>query len=199
MVQQKHATDQRVIFLKGRRIYLRPPTKEDIPLFLRWMNDQEVSQYLASFLPLTEADETEWIERLHKEKNEHIVLVIVHTKSDRAIGTMGLHRINWKDRTAVTGAVIGEKMFWGKGYGSEAKMFFLNYAFNSLNLRKICSTVLSFNKRSVAYSKKCGYHVEGILKKHIFKNGEYQDEIHMAVFKEDWLLLWKEFQKTGRI
>ncbi len=61
---------------------------------------------------------------------------------------MGIHRINWKDRTATTGAVIGEKAYWDKGYGSEAKMLVLDYAFNMLNLRKICSQVLAFNKRS---------------------------------------------------
>ncbi len=188
-----------VVFLKGKHVYLRPPMKEDIPLFLKWMNDEEVNQYLMAFLPLTEADEMEWLESLSKKKSESITLVIVHAKSGRAIGTMGLHRISWKDRRGTTGAVIGEKKFRNKGYGSEAKMLFLNYAFNTLNLRKICSSVLGFNARSVAYSKKCGYKVEGTLKSHIFKNGEYQDEIHMAVFKEDWLPLWKKFRKTGKL
>lgn len=162
-----------IMFLKGRRIYLRPPTKEDIPLFLKWTNDREVNQYLSMFLPVTEIDETEWLNDLQKKKNENITLVIVHAKSGRPIGTMGLHRIDWKDRRGTTGALIGEKKFQNKGYGTEAKMLFLDYAFNTLNLRKICSTVLGFNGRSVAYSKKCGYHVEGVLKSHVFKNGEY--------------------------
>jgi RimJ/RimL family protein N-acetyltransferase len=189
----------RIVFLAGKRVYLRPPMKEDVPLFLKWMNDEEVNQYLVAFLPFMEADETEWLENLHKNKNENITLVIVHRKTGRAIGTIGLHRISWKDRRGTTGAVIGEKRFRNKGYGSEAKMLFLNYAFNTLNLRKICSTVLGFNKRSVRYSEKCGYRVEGVLKSHIFKRGEYQDEIHMAVFREDWLPLWKKFQKTGSL
>jgi RimJ/RimL family protein N-acetyltransferase len=188
-----------VVFLRGKRVHLRPPTKDDIPSFLRWMNDQEVTQYLASFLPVTEADETEWFDRLQKSKNENIVLVLVDVKSGNTIGVMGLHQISWKDRRATTGAVIGEKAYWGKGYGSEAKMLFLDYAFNILNLRKICSQVLGFNGRSQAYSKKCGYKVEAVLKRHIFKNGEYHDLIHMAVFKEDWLPLWKKFQKTGGV
>ncbi len=112
---------------------------------------------------------------------------------------MGIHRINWKDRTATTGAVIGEKAYWGKGYGSEAKKLLLDYAFNELNLRKICSGALAFNGRSQAYSKKCGYEVEGVLKQHIFKNGEYHDLVQLAVFKEQWLPLWKKFRKRGRM
>lgn len=187
-----------VVFLRGKRVYLRPPTKKDIPYFLRWINDQEINQYLSAFLPVTEADEIEWLDRLHKEKNENIVFVIVDIKSGKPIGTMGLHRINWKDRVATTGAIIGEKRYWGKGYGSEAKMLLLNYAFNAMNLRKICSLVISFNQRSKAYSLKCGYRVEGILRRHIFKNGRYWNEIHLAVFKKRWLPLWKKFLRSGK-
>jgi RimJ/RimL family protein N-acetyltransferase len=197
-MKQRSEHDRRIVFLQGKKLYLRPPTKEDIPFFVRWMNDQEITQFLAVYLPITGAGEVEWLDRLQKNNDKDIVLVIVDAKTDKPIGTMGLHRINWKDRTATTGALIGEKSYWGKGYGSEAKMLLLHYAFHSLNLRKICSLVLSFNGRSKAYSEKCGYKVEGVLKEHIFKNGEYWDEIHMAVFKEDWEPLWKEFQKTGK-
>jgi RimJ/RimL family protein N-acetyltransferase len=188
-----------VTFLRGKRLYLRPPTKEDIPCFLRWINDPEVNCYLSKFLPVTEADEIEWLDRLHKNKNEEIVLVIVTAKNGQPIGTMGIHHINWKDRIATTGAMIGERAFWGKGYGSEAKMLLLNYAFNTLNLRKVCSLVLSFNKRSQAYSEKCGYKVEGVLKQHVFKNGRYWDLVNLAVFKRNWLPLWEKFCKTGRV
>lgn len=194
----KSRMDQEVVFLRGRRVYLRPPTKEDIPLFLRWMNDSEVNQYLAVFLPTTEADESEWLDRLHRTKNEQVVLVIVDTNNHKPIGLMGIHDISWKDRRATTGAVIGEKSYWGQGYGTEAKMLLLNYAFNTLNLRKIGSRVYGFNKRSRAYSEKCGYKVEAVLKQEVFKNGKYHDLVLMAVFKEDWLPLWEKFRRTGR-
>ena len=188
--------EEGVVFLRGRRVILRPPTKEDIPHFLRWMNDQEVTRYLVAYLPMTETDEVEWLERLHKKKNDGVVLVIVDAKNRKPIGLMGIHEIDWKDRRAMTGAVIGEKSYWGKGYGTEAKMLLLKYAFNTLNLRKIVSRVISFNRRSKAYSKKCGYKVEGVLKKDIFKDGEYHDLICMAVFKDDWLPLWEKFRKA---
>ena len=188
-----------VVFLRGKRLYLRPPTKEDIPYFLRWMNDREVSQYLAVFLPLTEADELEWLDRLRKNKECHIVFVIVDTKTGKPIGTMGISDIVWKDRRATTGAVIGEKSYWGKGYGSEAKMLLLDYAFNTLNLRKIVSHVHAFNGRSKAYSEKCGYKVEAVLKQEIFKNGRYHDLIVMAVFKKNWAPLWEKFRKANGI
>jgi RimJ/RimL family protein N-acetyltransferase len=188
-----------VVFLRGRRVILRPPTKADIPYFFRWLNDPDVNQYLGMFLPATEADEVEWLEKLQKTKNEQVVLMIIDAKMNKPIGTMGIHDIAWKDRRATTGAVIGEKSYWGKGYGTEAKMLLLNYAFNTLNLRKIASRVYGFNKRSRAYSEKCGYKVEAVLKREIFKNGRYHDLIIMAVFREGWLRLWEQFRKANKI
>jgi RimJ/RimL family protein N-acetyltransferase len=188
-----------VVFLRGKRLYLRPPCAKDIPSFLRWMNDQEVTQYLSAFLPVMEADEAEWIERIRKNKEKEVVLVIVDIETGKPIGSMGIHGISWKDRRATTGAVIGEKSYWGKGYGTEAKMLLLNYAFNTLNLRKICSRVFGFNGRSRAYSEKCGYKIEGTLRDHHFKRGAYCDEIHLAVFREDWLPIWERFQKMGNV
>lgn len=182
---------QPVVMLSGRRIYLRPVEEGDLIYYRRWLNDQETAQYLTIYLPLTETAEKEWFEQMHKNKN-NIVLTIVERRTDRPIGNMGIHQIDWKDRRASTGAIIGEKRFRDRGIGFEAKMLLLHYAFNTLNLRKICSGAHAFNKRSIAYSQKCGYKVEGILRQHIFRNGDYQDDVLLAVFKEDWLPIWNK-------
>lgn len=182
-----------VVFLKGGRVYLRPPMKSDIPRLLRWINDPEVNRFLGSYLPMLEQDEEEWFEELHKGKLHNMVFAIM--LGETHIGNMGIHRIDWKSRVATTGALIGEKDYWGKGYGSEAKMLLLNYAFNTLNLRKICSNVVAFNERSVGYSLRCGYQEEGRLRAQHYEHGAYWDEIRLAVFKEDWLPLWEEFKK----
>lgn len=188
-------TDQQsIVFLKGKRVVLRPLMKEDVPLLLRWINDPDITQYLNAYLPMMEADENEWFENLHKRKDHNLVCMMV--VDEKPIGTMGIHGIDWKNRTAGTGALIGEKDYWGKGYGTEAKMLLLNYAFNTLNLRKICSTVLAFNKRSHAYLLKCGYAEEGRRIKQHYLKGRYWDEILMAVFKKDFMPLWRRYQKS---
>lgn len=188
-------TEKSLVFLKGARIVLRPALREDIPLFLRWINNPDVRYFLGSYLPMWEADEEAWVENLSKRKADNIVLLL--SVDGHPIGNMGLHQIDWKNRTATTGALIGEKEYWGKGYGSEAKMLLLNYAFNTLNLRKINSSVIEFNPRSYHYSLKCGYEEEGRLKRQIFQNGRYWDEVQLAVFKKDWQPIWRQFKKDG--
>ncbi|MEK9180357.1 MAG: GNAT family protein [Patescibacteria group bacterium] len=183
-----------VAFLKGKRVILRPLLRQDIPHLLKWINDEDVTQYLATYLPMMEADEEKWVDDLAKDKQANLVFLIVTTEG-KSIGTMGLHRISWKDRVATTGALIGEKDYWGKGYGTESKMLLLNYAFNTLNLRKICSSVLAYNRRSYAYQVKCGYREEGRRRRQFYRKGRYWDEVFMAVFKEDWLPLWRKYRK----
>jgi len=185
----------KLVFLKGKKTILRPLRKAtDFEPCWRWVNDPEVNQYLLIYFPLTEKKEKEWFDKLANDPNE--IVLGIETLEGKLIGTMGLHRLNSKDQTAATGALIGEKEYWSKGYGTDAKMALLNYAFNTLNLRKINSSVYAYNKRSLQYNLKCGYKIEGVRKKQIFRNGKYHDEIIIAVFKEDWLPIWRKYQKN---
>src|SRR3989344_1628530 len=186
----------RVVFLRGKKVILRPPSKStDLETFIRWINDPEVRLYVKCFLPVTEGEEEKWFDELAGRRTTDVVLVI-ETHDGTPIGIMGLHRISWKDRTATTGALIGEKEYWGKGYGTDAKMTLLDYAFNTLNLRKVCSSTLAFNERSIRYNQRCGYKEEGRRREQFFRNGGYVDEVLLAVFKKDWTALWEQYQKS---
>lgn len=189
---------QKIIFLKGKRIILRPMNKEtDLKKCLIWVNDPEVTFFLSMIYPIDKIAEEKWFDNLSNNKNN--IALAIETLKGEFIGTMGLHDINWQNRTATTGALIGEKKYWGKGYGTEAKMLMLNYAFNTLNLRKINSLVISYNQRSLRYSLHCGYEIEGRKKKEIYKNGRYWDLIQLGLFKNQWLKIWKKYQKVDSI
>ncbi len=183
-----------VAFRKGKRLILRPLEETDLPHLVRWMNDQDVTQYLTVYLPATMKDEREWLEGISKSKGSDIVLAIV-TKENTFIGVVGLHQVNHRNQTALTGAWIGDSQYRNRGYGTEAKMLLLHYAFTELNLRKICSGAFAFNKRSQAYLHKQGYRIEGQFKKQIYRNGRFVDEIRLAVFKERFMKIWKKYKK----
>ena len=186
------------VFLKSRKVILRPPRKAtDFELCWRWNNDPEVTRYWAAHLPVTEKKEEEWFDALAKKPGE--IAFGIETLEGDLIGVLALMNINGKDRTAISGTVIGEKEYWNKGFGTDAKMILLNYAFNTLNLRKVNSFVVSHNKRSLRYNLHCGYKIEAVRKKQIFLQGRYLDEICLAVFKPDWLPIWKTYKKTGTV
>ncbi|MBI2984035.1 MAG: GNAT family N-acetyltransferase [Candidatus Kerfeldbacteria bacterium] len=184
----------KVVFLEGIFVNLRPPDKQrDLELVTVWINRPQVWQYLKTSTPKTREMEIEWFDGLAKHPDD--IVLIIETKDGAAIGIIGLHRINWRHGFATTGAFIGEPSYWNRGYGTDAKMMLLEYAFNTLGLRKVLSSVIAFNARSVAYSLKCGYRVIGRRRQQFFRRGRFYDEILLEVFRRQWLLAWQRYRR----
>ncbi len=183
-------------FLIGDKAILRPVHPSDATIFTRWMNDPVTRRHLLRRFPVTEMAEEAWIKK-NAELSQHPtdLVFVIETKDDqKPIGTMGLHRINWVDRNAATGTILGEPESRGKGYATDAKMTLLQYAFESLNLHKIISHAFSANVKSTEYSKRCGYVVEAVHKDEIFRGGKFEDITTLACFYSSWKKV-KEAQK----
>jgi RimJ/RimL family protein N-acetyltransferase len=91
---------------------------------------------------------------------------------------------------ATWGFILGDKSKRGKGYGIEAPLLLLNYSFNVLNLRKIISYNVGFNKATLKMHHKIGpVKEEGCLKMHYYFNNKYWDVYILSFFKEDFLNL----------
>lgn len=176
---------QRVICLAGRKVRLGLlDRKTDFDRCLRWMNDAEVAQFIKRQPPVSVEEEEEFFANLSKRKNDHTYAV--ETFEGRHIGNIGLHRIDRYSRTATTGTIIGEKDCWGKGYGSDAKMTLLDFAFNTLGLEKVNSSVFEFNERSLRYVLRCGYREEGRSRSQVFRYGMRWDAVQLGILREEF-------------
>lgn len=179
----------RVVFIMGKRIYLRPHLESDLLPMMQGFNDLDGTlRFLNSPLPKNEAMERVFIAKQNAggAAPADIILAIVLKKTDMVIGNMGLHRIHWIDRRATTGTAIWEASCREKGYGSEAKKLFLKYAFDTIGLNRIDSTVNASNTRSIAYNKKCGYMLEGTMRQAKYANGAFEDQVLMSILADDW-------------
>ncbi len=179
-----------IVFRTGKRVYLRPVIEDDLSKLVVWINDPDITEFLMASVPFTLADERKWYENLSNRKDD-ISLAIVLKETHEIIGMTGIHDIKYRDGTATTGSFIGRKDLWSQGFGTEAKLILLEYAFNTLNLRKICSQVYDFNGRSKKHLENCGYKEEARRKQHIFRSGKYCDEILLAVYRSDFERAWK--------
>lgn len=183
----------RVPFIVGRKTTLSLLEKEDVPQIQRWVNNSEVTRFLRVYLPMSRHTEEEWFEKISKATDQ--VVLGIENKEGNLIGTMGVHGIDYRNGTATTGALIGEPDYFGKGYGTDAKMYLLHWAFTELNLRKVCSQVLATNPRSKRYLEKTGYREVGVKKAHELFQGSFVDMYIMEIFKDEFLEKWNLFQK----
>ena len=160
-------------YLSGKLIRLRPMRKSDAALFVKWMNDEKVRPYLVRSFAVTEAAEDAWIAESSKQEQFPVKVnfVMEVIRGGRPIGVMGIQNIDWLHRNCITGTIIGERDCHRKGYAADAKLVLLSYAFNTLGMHKVSSHVDARNEASIAYGKKCGYHIEATLKDDKWKDG----------------------------
>jgi UDP-4-amino-4,6-dideoxy-N-acetyl-beta-L-altrosamine N-acetyltransferase len=171
--------------IKGKEIFLRPLKYDDWEKTITWRNDLEFSTLIASHpFPVTKELEKEWIEGVLKNKdNSSVYFGICKNESRELVGIVKLFNINWISRTCCFGIFLGSKENRGKGIGKEAMQLIINYAFNSLNLRKISLEVISSNKATIKLYEKMGFEKEGILNEQFFAEGKYFDFLILALLK----------------
>jgi len=173
----------------GKNIRLRPLKQDDMQHTLRWRNDPEVREYAMGYrFPVTELMDEQWYKTaLQGQGRNDIVYTIEHIESGTPIGLAYLKHIDWLHRTCDFGISIGEKQYHGKGYAQEVMQLLFNYAFNCINLRKICIQIVAYNKKAIGLYKKMGFKIEGQQKEQIYLNDQYHDLIFMALFRKDFL------------
>ena len=170
--------------IPGKAIRLRAIERSDIPAFVRWFNDPEVRQYLDVYIPMSQAQEERWFEAQLADSGNRILGI--ETLDGVLLGNTGLHKINWKERSAELGIVLGEKEYWGRGYGTDAIRTLLWFAFQEMNLHRVFLRVFEYNQRAMRCYEKCGFQLEGRLRQAHFHDGKYHDVLVMGILREEF-------------
>lgn len=172
----------------GKRIILRDYKKKDLKHIRKWVNDYEITKYLSNIFlyPHSIADTENFIDFMLKGTSDTRGFVISHKDSGEYIGQIDLIKIDWPNRNASMGIVIGTKDNLSKGYGREAIGILQDFVFNKLNLHKIELEVREFNHRAIACYNKCGFVEEGRIREDYYINGKYTDTLLMGVLKREW-------------
>ena len=172
----------------GERIRFRAVEREDLPLFVNWLNDPDVLQGLLLYLPISLDGEENWYENMMKRPLDEHPMVIEVKQEDGwlPIGNCGFINIDWRCHSGEVGIFIGEKRLWNQGYGTDAMHLLLQHGFNTLNLNRIALDVYDTNPRAVRSYEKAGFIHEGRKRQAIFKDGNYIDLLQMSVLKKEW-------------
>jgi RimJ/RimL family protein N-acetyltransferase len=102
------------------------------------------------------------------------------------IGTCGIWRFNHVAQICEMGIGIGDRDYWGRGYGREAIGLLLDYAFRLCNFRKVYLSTSSNNERAIRCYRACGFVEEGRLRQQLWSGGTYVDEVDMGILRDEW-------------
>jgi len=177
--------------LRGEMVRLTAENPEVMAAQLfRWNQDTEWFRFLDSDPPrlFSEKKVKEWLEKdLDKSLLDQIFFEIRTLKGDILIGFIGLFDLFMHHGDSLVAIALGEREYWGKGYGTDAMRIMLRYAFNELNLRKVGLIVFEYNLRAIRSYEKVGFIHEGRIRGAMLREGRRWDWLYMGLLREEFL------------
>jgi RimJ/RimL family protein N-acetyltransferase len=173
--------------LKGELVTLRGFTRADLPRLWEFSNDLEVELAGGGDPPMPQSLErltAEWEQEQAKGGRDGATFVI--EADGICIGQCGLRGFNETNRVAELGITIGDKAYWGRGYGRDAVRLLLVYGFRYRNVHRIWLWTNSNNERAIRSYLACGFKEEGRLREHAWSDGAYVDAVYMGVLRSEW-------------
>lgn len=178
--------------IRGRKVTLRPIEHVDLPQIQNWSNDPEIQFLLAGWhLPSSMVDMEDWFAAIQHDPTS--VRLAVETDSHGLIGTASLVDINWKDRNAYHGLLLGNRDSRGKGFGTDAAMTVMRFAFEELGLVRLDGSIIEHNEASIRlYLGKCGWQREGLKKGWYWRRNRSWDKIIVGITRAQYEALAEE-------
>ncbi len=176
--------------LEGELVRLTAANGEtDAAILARWSRDAEYARLLDTepafprSAQRAKEDIEQWIER---ERPDGIEFMIRKLDDNQLLGFVGLANIQWTHGDAFVGIAIGEREYWGKGFGTDAMRVMLHYAFTELNLHRVSLEVFEYNTRAQRSYQKAGFVVEGCERQYVQRDGKRYDVVNMGILREEW-------------
>lgn len=176
-------------YWQGERVRLRPMHADDVALWLiEEHSDSEAVRFLnyGMTLPKTEADARAFAERYAGFNNlDERILFSIEALDGQLVGGINIHSMNQRNGTFETGSRI-YRAYRGQGYGFEAKVMVLRYAFHELRFQKYNIRCVESNQPMIHHAGRLGCQPEGRIRRHIYMQGCHQDELIFGLTREEF-------------
>jgi RimJ/RimL family protein N-acetyltransferase len=162
--------------LVGEHVKIRGFEKaKDKHLFKKWLADEYGRYFLLSRTTAKKSSIDRFI------KNDFNIIGITTLLDDTPVGAVAFLNYDVMQFKAELRKLIGEPKMRGRGLGKEATSLWIQYGFETLDLKKIYLNTLDTNIRNIRLNEELGFRVEGILRNEVFVNGEYRDVLRMGL------------------
>lgn len=176
-------------YWQGECIRLRPMHSNDAGL---WLAEEQTDSSAVRFLnsgmdlPKSEHAAQAFAERYAEFNNqEERIMFSIETLDGVLVGGMNIHSMDQKNGTFETGSRIYSG-YRGQGYAFEAKIIILRYAFHELRYQKYSIHCLETNQPMINHARRLGCQAEGRLRRHVYTNGRYFDELIFGLTREEF-------------
>jgi RimJ/RimL family protein N-acetyltransferase len=171
---------------KGELVRLAAIDTEKIgPAYSQWLQDTEFSR-LEDTEPAKVFSPKQVQSAFEKILPDGYFFAIHSLAEDKLIGMIDLSGFDWPGRNAWVGIGLGEREYWGKGYGTDTMNVLLRFAFHELNLHRVNLNVFEYNPRAIRCYEKVGFKHEGRMRACLNRDGRRWDLVYMGILRSEW-------------
>ncbi|MEK7159379.1 MAG: GNAT family protein [Patescibacteria group bacterium] len=158
-------------------IKLQKIKKSDLKYFLKWWKDKEIIKLTSGFYEKSDKVLAGYFQEILKNTKDHHYSIQTGVK---VIGHTAIIRKN--KNTFETQVVIGEKKYWGKGFGSQAIKMIIKTAFKKFGYKKAYLEVRPDNIRAISAYESCGFVRNGFKR---YPKNKYQPIVLKMVLSKN--------------
>lgn len=175
----------------GNLVLLRAVEESDLELLREMMNDPYIERLTGGKnFPISKQQQKKWYESIQSNSNN--MYLTIEDMNGNAVGLVSVTGIDWKNRSASYGMKLANNGDRGKGLGTDATLATMRYCFEELQLERLESVMLEYNKASEKMCiEKCNWKREGLKRNAAYYKGSFHDLVILAVLREDYYELVK--------
>jgi RimJ/RimL family protein N-acetyltransferase len=172
--------------LNGRLVSLRDLRASDAASLFALLTTEEVARFISP-PPTTVEGFEKFIAWAHRQRQagQYLCFAVTVKGFDTAIGIFQVRELNSSLDTAEWGFAIGSP-FWGTGVFEDAARLVIDFAFDTVGVRRLEARAAVKNGRGLGALFKLGAVQEAVLRKSFVKNGSYLDQVLFTILDSDW-------------
>ena len=174
--------------LNGARVRLTPLQYQNIHQHYEWNNDAELN-YFDSEVPHHKetfgAFKHRFEQMVYKPSPDGLDFEI-YAEDGALIGVVYLANLSEHHRHGLIGVTIGDRAYWGKGYGRESLETMLAFCFGELGLHRVSAETFEYNKAWKKLVEEVGFHKEGEARDYLFRGGRFWTKETYALLEAEY-------------
>jgi RimJ/RimL family protein N-acetyltransferase len=172
--------------LSAGRVTLRELRTSDASSLQQMLSTEEVGRFISP-PPKTVAGFERFIEWTHCERaaGQYVCFAIVPDGFDHAVGLFQIRQLGQTFDVAEWGFALG-RPFWGTGVFEATAPAVVDFAIETLQVRRLEARSVVQNGRGNGALQKVGALREAVLRKSFLKDGQYFDQVLWSITADEW-------------
>ena len=170
--------------LTGDLVRLEPLTQAVLEDNLAALAEPEVRRLTGAHATFDRPKIEAWL-ATRGEHHDRADWALVRAEDGAFLGEAVLNEVDLENESADYRVWLAGPQVFGQGYGTEITRLVVDYALGTCGLHRVSLGVYDFNPRAQRVYEKCGFRLERRLR-HAFRwEGQWHDELLMAILSSD--------------